>query len=149
MTEGEHKEINDSLVPTEVETTSLDPIFSMIVEDQLSYVKVLIGKIDEYCDANPTAKRVPRSLGDSPFTIRGCSGSRKLATFVSWKAQRVRNVYLAAIPGSDDKKQLDLWLVEDVCKSGVVAEEIIPKIENPLTRLKGEFKEVLELRAKL
>ena len=110
--------------------TSLDPIFELVFQDQWPWIKTLVAAIDEYCDQNPTAHRVPRALGSAPFQICGTTGDRKLVTFVQWKAQRARRAFEEAGGNADG------WL-ERVGGT----DQIIP-IRNPFKRV--EFKAVLD-----
>jgi glutathione S-transferase len=87
---------------------TLDPIFQRVFRDQLAWVQTLTEAINAWCAENPDATRAPRSLGGAPFQIGGCDGSRKLATFVQWKAQRPWTVYQNAT--SEDQAVLSQWV---------------------------------------
>lgn len=115
---------------------TLSPLFALLVTDQLAWNRTLIAAIDAWCDAHPDAPRVPRALGHAPFTLGGCTGERKLITFVQWKAQRSRAAYDAAAG------QADPWLSQFSDRPGP---EIVPAIRNPLMRV--GFREVLAQRA--
>lgn len=121
------------LADDEVPTT-LDPIFELICEDQLAWVRTLLEAIDGWCADHPDATRVPRSLGKAAFEIRGVREERKLITFVQWKVQRARRAlegggdsaaaWLARVSGSDD------------------TDAVLPEVRHPMV-LK-QFKPVLE-----
>ncbi len=100
----------------------LGPLFECVLEDQLAWIQTLVQAIDRYCNDHPEATRVPRSLGSASFSIRGRVGTRKLVTFVQWKAQRTRRAYDEAGGAADP------WLrslgAED-------PERSIPVIANP------------------
>ena len=97
----------DFLDADEIPTT-LDPIFRTLFEEQFVFLQGLIAAIDEYCAANPDAKRVPRSLGDHPFTFGGAQGERRLVTASQWMAQRPLDVYAGL--GEADRSPVDAWL---------------------------------------
>ena len=68
----------------------------------------LLDAIDTWCADNPDATRVPRSLGPHPLTIGGHTGTRKLATFTQWMAQRSVDTY-EALEGAE-RDSADAWL---------------------------------------
>lgn len=115
---------------------TLDPIFQAIVDDQLAWNRTLVAAIDRYCTENPGVHRVPRALGKAPFSIGGCTGERKLVTFVQYKAQRPRVAYEV------DPAACDAWMAR---YSGTTGGELVPAIANPLIRV--DFKAVLAKRA--
>ena len=87
---------------------TLDPIFATLFAEQWAFATSLVGAIDTWCGDNPGATRVPRSLGDHPFTIGGITGTRKLITFSQWMLQRSVDAYAGF-----DKQQrtaADAWL---------------------------------------
>lgn len=112
--------------------TTLDPLFQHLVGDQLAWNRTLVEAIDRWCAAHPDAHRVPRALGQAPFTIAGCTGERKLITSVQWKAQRSRAAYDGAAG------QADAWLSGF---SVLPPDQIVPAIANPFIRV--GFREVL------
>ena len=61
-----------------------------------------------YVASHPDATRVPRSLGEHPFTIGGAKGTRKLLTFTQWMAQRPIDAYRGF--GTDERVRVDRWL---------------------------------------
>ena len=131
LTEGARIEgdfIADDAVPR-----TLDPLFECVFTDQWAWIKTLVGAIDGYCAANPEATRVPRALGDAPFTVRGVDAQRKLATFVQWKAQRAESAYRACQGAADP------WLSRVLGRDDV--DGVIPTIAHPFA-LSG-FKAVL------
>jgi len=87
---------------------SLDPIFATLFAEQLPFVADLVSKIDAWCEANPGATRVPRSLGDHPFTIGGARGTRRLITFTQWMVQRPLDAYAAL--DERERAAVDGWL---------------------------------------
>ena len=128
------RRLTDGLPSPKVEVTfdevpeALDPLFACIFEDQWAWINTLVTAIDEYCDAHPDAKRVPRALGSARFQVRGIEGQRKLVTFVQWKAQRARRAY-EACEGSADfwiRRVLRLDATADVST-------VVTPIQNPLT----------------
>jgi hypothetical protein len=72
---------------------TLRPIVGRIFQDQIPWVQTLRHAIDAWCDQNPQATRVPRSLGFAEFKLGDAIEKRKLATFVQWKAQRPWRAY--------------------------------------------------------
>jgi len=118
---GRHAAGGDFLPDDQVPAT-LDPLFTCIVEDLLPWLHTLVGAINNYCDTHPDASRVPRALGTAPFRIRGQHGSRKLVTFVQWKAQRSRDAYDHAQGAADD------WLARVGCDD---PETALPPIPHP------------------
>lgn len=68
---------------------TIEPLLEFILGEQWPWVRTLVAAIDNYLTQHPDAQRLPRSLGTADFEIAGCAGSRKLATAVLWKAQRV------------------------------------------------------------
>ena len=81
------------VLPNDEIPDTLNDLWPLIFEDQWSWIQTLIEHIDQYCEDNPDAHRVPRALGRAPFTIRSVSSERKLITFVQWKAQRPIDAY--------------------------------------------------------
>ncbi len=128
---GHHGEIGEFL-PNDQVPTSLQPMFDCIIEDLLPWIRTLVDAIDGYCQEHPEALRVPRSLGEATFTIRGRSGQRKLVTFVQWKAQRACEAYRKAEGGAE-------WLASVGCVESSTA---IPVIGHPF-RLEN-YKAVLD-----
>lgn len=117
-------------LPNDQVPETLDPIFRMIFNDQMPWLRTVVASIDRYVEEHPDALRVPRALGEAPFEVCGYPGERKIVTFTQWKSQRVRGAYEGAAGGAD------AWL-------GRFGEptELIPEIRHPLTR--KDFKEVL------
>jgi glutathione S-transferase len=115
---------------------ALDALFGCVLEDQWRWVETLVAAVDAYCDANPGATRVPRALGVADFVIRDRAGSRKLVTFVQWKAQRARDAYEECNGKSDPwiRRVLGLAADSDVSRR-------ISVIRNPL--ILKDFKPVL------
>lgn len=75
---------------------ALDPLFACILTDQWAWIRTLVAAIDAWCAEHPEARRVPRALGSAPFTLRGRDSTRKLVTFVQWKAQRAVQAHTEA-----------------------------------------------------
>lgn len=124
-------------LPNDEVPDSLDALFACVLEDQWAWIETLVKAIDAYCDAHPEAKRVPRALGEADFMLCNRPGkSRKLVTFVQWKAQRARQAYDAAGGAADPWMRRVLGLDGNVDMSS----RIMP-IRNPLV-LKN-FKPVL------
>jgi glutathione S-transferase len=109
---------------------ALDPVFRMIFEEQMPWLRTVVTAIDRYVEEHPDALRVPRALGVAPFEVCGHRGERKIVTFTQWKGQRVRGAYEAAAGRADP------WLA----RFGEPA-ALIPEIRHPLTR--KDFKEIL------
>lgn len=95
-------------LPNDEVPATLDPIFKTIFAEQWVYIRHLADRIDAWCADNPGATRVPRSLGDHPFTIGGHTGTRRLVTFTHWMAQRPRDTYAAL--DNADRAAADAWL---------------------------------------
>jgi glutathione S-transferase len=122
-------QVPDSLVPV------LDPVF----RDALPYVRALVDAINAWCSANPDASRLPRSLGDTLFTIGGIQGQRRLITFTQWMAQRPL-LTLRDMP-RDEQNDVLTWL-ESLGHRALV-EGI--SIDNPVER--HDFRERLVSRS--
>ncbi len=122
-------------LPDDQVSLALDPLFECVFNDQWSWIRILCGSIEDYCEANPSASRVPRALGKAPFVVRGVQGQRKLVTFVQWKAQRAVSAY--------ESETADPWIqrVLKLSDDGL-AGEVIPNIRFPF-ELKS-FKTVLK-----
>ncbi len=114
------------LLRDEVPTT-LDPILKTLFGEQFSFLKDLVDAIDSYCDQNPEASRVPRSLGDHDFVIGGRKGTRKLITFTQWMAQRPLAHY-QGLEGAE-QQQVDELLTRT---GGLEAMQL--RIRNPFER---------------
>jgi len=97
-------EVQSDFLKADTVPDNLSPLFECILQDQWAWIRTLEAAIHSYCEAHPEAHRVPRSLGDADFTIRGLQGTRKLVTFVQWKAQRATDAYTRA------KGEADPWL---------------------------------------
>ncbi|MCO4771198.1 MAG: glutathione S-transferase family protein [Deltaproteobacteria bacterium] len=67
---------------------TLEPILTTLLAEQGAYVERLVDAINAWCDANPEASRVPRSLGPTSVVIGGAAGTRKFVTESLWKVQR-------------------------------------------------------------
>jgi len=83
---------------------SLDPVFRALFDQQWPYVELVFNAIDQWCSDNPDATRVPRALGDAEFIVGGCTGSRRMITFIAWMAQRPLEALSAA------EGQADAWI---------------------------------------
>jgi len=127
--EGEF--FSDDEVPS-----SLNPLFTYALQDQWAWVRTLVGAIDRYVEAHPDAKRVPRALGSAEFTFAGQRSTRKLATFVQYKAQRSEAAFRV-----DEPKAL-AWM-ESVLGAGS-GSGVVPEIANPFVL--QHFKPVLAKR---
>lgn len=101
------KTVGEFLPKDEVPKT-LDPIFRTLFTEQMAFVRDLVAAIDGYCEKNPGATRVPRSLGDHDFTIGGVSGKRRLLTFAQWMAQRPMAVLAEA--DTKERGRIYTWL---------------------------------------
>jgi glutathione S-transferase len=77
-----------AFLPGDAIPTTLEPILTALLEEQGAYVRALIAAVDAWCDANPDALRVPRSLGVTPFSIGGAQGERRLLSEQLWMVQR-------------------------------------------------------------
>ena len=95
--------LEDDVVPA-----TLDPILRTLFTEQWAWIAELTTKIDAWCAANPGATRVPRSLGEHPFTIGGQAGTRRLITFTRWMAQRPLDCYAAM--DDAERASVDPWL---------------------------------------
>jgi glutathione S-transferase len=124
--------VSDDEVPV-----TLDPIFATLFEEQVSWLTRLVAAIDHWCAEHPQAERVPRALGTDAFCIGGASGSRKLITFVQYKAQRAIVPYQAL--SDDERAPVDEWIAR---VAGPKA--CLPRIDNRFTR--QDFRTVLEAR---
>jgi glutathione S-transferase len=116
---------------------TLTPLFACILTDQWPWIATLVDAIDAHCASHPDASRVPRSLGEADFVIRGQAGRRKLVTFVQWKAQRARLAYLAANGAADDWMRSVLGL-----PTTANVGDRIPEIRHPFVL--RDFKAVLD-----
>jgi hypothetical protein len=126
--------------PGDVVAPTLDPLFDCLLRDQWAWITTLVGAIDDYCEQHPEARRVPRALGEAGFQIQGCSGRRKLVSFVQWKAQRARDLYDAAGSAADP------WLRRVV---GAANDEDVSALITPVKNrfVLRDFKPILEARA--
>lgn len=97
--------VEDDVVPS-----TLDPIFATLFAEHWSFATALVAAIDAWCDANPGAIRVPRSLGDEAFTIGGITGTRRLITFSQWMLQRPLHAYAGF--AADERAAVDAWLTQ-------------------------------------
>lgn len=116
---------------------TLDPVFRTLFAEQMVWIGRLVEAIDAWCADNPDARRVPRSLGDSPFSVGGAAGQRRRVTFVQWKAQRPLEVY-GRIP-EVERGPTHAWLDRVGGR-----ERMAMTIRNPLIRV--DFKPVLANR---
>jgi len=71
---------------------TLEPVLTTLLAEQGAYVEALIEAVNTWCDAHPDAERVPRSLGETAFTIGGVSGTRRLLSEQLWMVQRPLDV---------------------------------------------------------
>jgi len=119
-------------------STALDPLFGCLLDDQWSWITTLVEHMDAYCDEHPDARRVPRALGRAEFQVRGRVGQRKLITFVQWKAQRARDLYVAADGAADPwlrrvtgaPEELDVSAKITPIKNRLVLRDFKPVLEN-------------------
>jgi len=79
-------------LPDDEVPATLEPVLAAMLAEQGAYVEALIGAVNVWCDEHPDAKRIPRSLGDTPFVIGGTTGERRLTTEQLWKIQRPLDV---------------------------------------------------------
>ena len=87
---------------------TLTPIYQRIIAEHIPFMNILIERINAWADENSEAKKLPKTLGDAPFSIGGVQGSRKLITFVQWKAQRVILNYHQL--STSEREAVDEWL---------------------------------------
>ncbi|MFP6683817.1 MAG: glutathione S-transferase family protein [Polyangiaceae bacterium] len=121
--------ISDDEVPA-----SLDPVFATVFQETITWITRLVTAIDSWCSAHPDAERVPRALGHDAFSVGGASGTRKLITFVQYKAQRAILPYQALTTVA--REPVDAWIAR------VAGEEAkLPTIAHPFER--REFRTVL------
>ncbi len=118
---------------------SLEPVLSGLFKEQFLYLQNLVAAINRYCDENPEATRVPRSLGDTDFVIGGIQGHRKLVTFSQWMAQRPLGLYQQL--NKEQRETVDRLLVR---VNGLEAMQL--EIRNPFIR--NNFRIQLERPAK-
>ena len=132
--------VRGDFTPGDVVSPTLDPLFDCLLRDQWGWITTLVEAIDHYCAQNPEARRVPRALGMTDFQIQGCSGRRKLVSFVQWKAQRARDLYDAAGSSADP------WLRRAV---GAANDEDVSTLITPVKNrlVLRDFKPVLEASA--
>jgi len=120
------KGVGEFLPKDEVPKT-LDPLFKTLFAEQMAFVGDLVGAIDDYCEKNPEATRVPRSLGEHDFTVGGVAGKRRLITFTQWMVQRPFAVMATA--DKKEKGRINTWLKR---VGGTEAMKL--KIQNPFER---------------
>jgi glutathione S-transferase len=106
---------------------SLDPLVAAMVADLFAWLQTLIKAIDGWCEKNPEATRVPRALGYADFRLGEERGSRKLITFVQYKAQRPLDIYAGA--NEEERAKIDTWL-ERACGRKVA----LPTVQHPFER---------------
>ncbi len=114
-------------LPEDQVPETLFPILRCIFRDQIPWIQTLRTAINQWCEANPQAKRVPRSLGFAEFSIGNATERRKLITFVQWKAQRAWASYENST--SEEKVEVDQFLL----RLGL-PNPFIDSFENPLVR---------------
>ncbi len=85
--------VSGDFLPDDDVPESLDAVFQTLFAEHWVHLTDLKAKIDGWCEANPGATRVPRSLGDTPFLIGGASGTRRLLTSAWWMVQRPLDAY--------------------------------------------------------
>jgi len=135
---------------------ALDPLFGLIMSDQLAWVATLEAAVQRFVALNPTAARLPRSLGSAPFSLRGVEGSRTLVTFVQYKAQRVARA-LEEAENAGGAEEVAAWL-RRVCRAGAGAEpgvardrllalaekptarDMLPRFKHPIRREGFDFR---------
>ncbi|MEE2830162.1 MAG: glutathione S-transferase [Myxococcota bacterium] len=100
-------EVGEFLPDDEV-PASLAPIFRRFFGEQFPFLLHLVATVDAWCEDNPEATRVPRSLGTHPFEIGGAGGERRLLTFSQWMTQRPLDAYAGLTP--EQKASADAWL---------------------------------------
>lgn len=111
-------------LPDDAVPASLEPVLRTLLGEQMAFRHKLVAAIDAWCEQHPDAARVPRSLGDGPFTIGGAAGQRRLLTATQWKLQRVTDAH-AGLPEAE-RRNANAWL-EGLGGS-------LPTIAHPLTR---------------
>lgn len=97
-----------AFAPDDAIPKSLVPIFATLFEEHWAFARATFERIDAWCTENPGAQRVPRSLGNHPFTIGGAAGTRRLLTFSAWMAQRPLEAYRAL--DDSGRERVRAWL---------------------------------------
>ena len=117
---------------------ALNPIFLYALRDQCAWIRTLVKAIDSYVVQHPDAERVPRALGNAEFTFGGVRSTRKLVTFVQYKAQHAVERF------SLNPAKATSWMERVLGKRSV--EPVIPEITHPF--ILRNFKPVLAARVR-
>ncbi len=100
--------VRGEFLPDDEIPETLEQVLRIAFEDAVPYFATLVAKINEYGDAHPEAKRIPRALGTAEITFDGHQGERKLITFAQWKLQHALAPLKEASPQAQDA--LQQWL---------------------------------------
>ncbi len=117
---------------------ALNPIFLYALRDQWAWIRTLVKAIDSYVVKHPEAERVPRALGNAEFTFGGARSTRKLVTFVQYKAQHAVERF------SLNPAKATSWMERVLGNHSV--EAVIPEITHPFVL--RNFKPVLAARVR-
>ena len=101
-------EVGNFVENDEVPATLL-PVIKRLFAEHWPFVTTTINTIQEWAKANPEAE-IPRMVGEKPFSIGGVEGSKVVATFTQWKAQRILDSYRSF--DGDNKANLDAFLTD-------------------------------------
>lgn len=123
-------------LPNDEIPTTLLPLMKPIVEDFIPYMDECVTSINNYCSLNRHAKRVPRSLGWTDFTVFGYQGRRKLITFDQWKIQSPLSVLEGC--GEGERIEIEQLLRRVGAPQGLLH---VP-VDNPLAR--KNYSEILK-----
>ncbi|PVZ69471.1 glutathione S-transferase family protein [Pelagibaculum spongiae] len=105
---GQHLIQTSTFLENDQIPETLTPIFKVFFAEQFPYIQQLMQSIDQYLQANPTANRLPRVIGESSFTIGNIASKRQQFTFSQWKLQRALEGYQSL--SDTDKAPVDAWL---------------------------------------
>jgi len=93
---------DDQVPPT------LDPIFKRLFREQFPMLEETIKRVDAWLDEHPGMTKVPRGLGQAPFTLGNITSQRQVMTYQQWMTQRPLELYQSL--SDSERAQVDPFL---------------------------------------
>ena len=111
---------------------TLFPLLQRMFKEQWPVLLNTVLEVEEWSNAYPDEKNVPRSIGTHTFELNDNKHSRAILSFAQWKLQRVLDVYQSF---SDEEKVSVDELVKDLEGS----DYLNFKVTHPLERINGRL----------
>lgn len=100
-------ELRGPLLPDDAIPDTLEPVLRRMAREQLPVLVDSAHRVRRWMGENP-GQPLPRTLGQQPFTLEGCTGERIVRPYSLWMLQRVRD-HLTSLDEADHQRAA-AWL---------------------------------------